>query len=225
MLFKNFVVAASLVTVLTSVSLPTYAAGLTIPLPEDAFAAGAGNQPAGPFTYTGGGSKEALGGAINAAAPFNGSFVTANNDIPGDNSFSYLSQTGATALSASFFVTQQLLTNLTSITLSFNALPTAGTLTAYLYDATNNVQLNSLVVDSIALYGGVSSGDFKSSLAANTAYSIQWIYTGTGVAGFNNAVIQTEAVPEPSEALGLLGFGLVAFGGSLQKKRNLKRAA
>jgi hypothetical protein len=62
-------------------------------------------------------------------------------------------------------------------------------------------------------------------LAANTAYSIQWVYTGTGVAGFNNAVLQTETVPEPSEVLGLLGFGLVAFGGALQKKRSVKRAA
>jgi hypothetical protein len=223
MLFKNVITAATLATVLLGTSLPSYAA-FVIPLPED-LGIGFGGQPAGPFTYTGGGSTEALSGAINAAAPFNGSFVGDSNDISGDTSFSYLSQNGATALSASFFVTPQLLSNLTSITLSFNALPTAGTLTAYLFDVTNNSQLNSLVANNIALYGSVNSGDFKSLLAANTAYSIQWVYTGTGVAGFNNAVLQTETVPEPSEALGLLGFGLAVYGGALQKKRSLKRAA
>jgi hypothetical protein len=214
MLFKNVVMAASLVTVLTSVSLPTYAAGLAIPLPEDAVAVGIGGQPAGPFTYTGGGSKQALSGP----------FVNSPPDYPGDNSYSSISGNG-TALSASFFVTQPLLSNLTSINLFFNAALDSGTLTAYLYDSTNNQQLNPLVVDTTTSYGGLTSGNFKSSLVANTAYSIQWIYTGTGVAGFNNAVIQTEAVPEPSEALGLLGFGLAVYGGALQKKRSLKRAA
>jgi hypothetical protein len=215
MLFKNVVMAASLATILTSVSLPTYAAGLAIPLPEDAVAVGVGGQPAGPFTYTGGASKQALSGPfVNSSPP----------DYPGDNSYSAISGSG-TALSASFFVTQPLLSNLTSINLFFNAALDSGTLTAYLYDSTNNQQLNPLFVDTTTSYGGRTSGDFKSLLVANTAYSIQWVYAGTGVAGFNNAVIQTEAVPEPSEALGLLGFGLAVYGGALQKKRGQKRAA
>jgi hypothetical protein len=188
-------------------------------------------------TYTAGATVQALNGAVNAAAPFNGSFVfngttdyaaNVNAGYAGDNSFSYLTKNGDTATSGSFLVTQQLLNSLVSINLFFNSQVSAGTsLSAFLLPNVANAVPLLLVTDNIAAYGGVNSGNFKNSLLANTSYSIRWVFndpnnTG-GVAGFNNAVLQ--AVPEPSEALGLLGFGFAVYGGALQKKRAQKRAA
>jgi hypothetical protein len=234
MLFKNVVAAATLATVLFGTSLPSHAAFL-IPLPEaNLGATGPQGSQAGPFTYAGGGSAQALGN-VAPNNTFNGGtgFAAAPPDNALDQSFSYFNATG-TATSAFFDTTNQV-PGVNSIVLTFTyQVLQAGTLKVDLFNVTTgnavaSAALNAFTGATADGYNTFTSANFLGDLAANTKYSIQWSYrlpdVAAGTAGFNNAFLQTEVVPEPSEALGLLGFGLAVYGGALQKKRGQKRAA
>lgn len=234
MLFKNFAAAATLATVLISVSLPSNAATI-IKLPEQKLTVVGGPQAGdvGPYKYTGGGNSSKLDEGDDLLFQKGGDakgdfkFIT-EKDVKDDTVFSYFSATG-TATSASFKVTEALLTSLSSITLSFNyEVLKAGTLSTFLFDGTKETALKFQKDLELDKYLLATSDDFKGLLAKDVTYSILWKYDTTdkdAKAGFNNAVLEIATVPEPSEALGLLGFGLAVYGGALQKKRNLKRAA
>jgi PEP-CTERM motif len=243
MLFKNVVMTATLATVLIGTSLPSYAADFKIPLPEDtlvgvSFEGGPQKANAGKFTYVDPAVVSAKPLAVDTDPTnkgFNGGKGFENNkatDYTEDKSFSYFAK-GGTATSAKFKIPEKLPDG---IVLQFTyEILKAGSLEVALFDVTDEKKVTKVdsVLDNFKSVVDKYDDTFKSdnfikSLEVSKAYSIQWKYTlgDGGTAGFNNALLTvTTPVPEPSATVGLLGFGLAVYGGALQKKRSLKRAA
>ncbi|MBC7882761.1 MAG: hypothetical protein H7Y37_15830 [Anaerolineae bacterium] len=239
MLLKNAIAATALFTVLLGVSLPSNAAVFQIALPEQNLGnIGPNNSQAGPYVYTDsngtditntGGNAQALNGVFNTTL-FNDTIKARTTDYNTDTVYSILLD-GQTATSrGSINLVQAQIDALSKVTLSFDyEIVTSGTLTVQIDGPDGKKAIGGALAVTGQTYTPFSDNTLKQFFTKPGAYSILWTYNdaqGTGDFGFNSALITVEAVPEPSEFLGIISFGVMAFGGGLiQKKRRSNRVA
>jgi len=218
--------AAFLVAVSCSI-LPADAA--TINIPSQTLNAGVG------FTYTGAGSGPLNVGTgafatqfpgPNAAFPQYGFLANGNAATSGtvpsnvllpDNQIQSVVYTGTYALGASTAGNTNFIAFARAVDNSNNVLASIE-----LFNISSNVASSDSKTKDITSF--ISTSRTTTGFAGfNLSYEL---FGGTADAGFNQTVLTITPVPEPSEFLGLLGFGMTLVTGRIVKfKRSLSRAS
>lgn len=217
---------AALLAVLASTSLSAQAA--TINIPSQTITNGVG------FTYTGSGSGPTDVGtgefktqfpAPNATFPQYGLLVNTSAATSGtvpsavllpNNQIQSVVYSGKYALGTSTTAPTTFAAFARAVDSSSNVL---GSFELFNVNSTATVSSNTVTKDITSF---ISSGRALTGFAGfNISYEL---FGGTANGGFNQTALEITPVPEPSDFLGLLGFGMVVATGGIRKfKRTLSR--